>query len=92
MDFLQMNTNEANQRHSRDGQPVRLSALHAGDHGYLEDAGCCEDCDLLSALGMTDQCRFRVCKAGVPCIVQIGGTRIGLSPDVAERIMVVPNE
>ncbi len=73
-------------------RPVSLADLQTGQRGYLEDADQCEDCDLLSALGMTEQCRFRVCKAGAPCIVQIGGTRIGLAADVANRIIVRPNE
>lgn len=73
-------------------RPVSLSDLRTGQRGLVEDAERCEDCDLLSALGMTEQCRFRVCKAGAPCIVQIGGTRIGLAADVASRIMVRPND
>lgn len=70
--------------------PVRLSTLLAGQMGEIEDAGQCADCDLLNALGMTERCQFRVCKAGMPCIVQVGGTRIGLAPDVAEQILVRP--
>jgi len=56
----------------------------------FQSAERCEDCDLLGALGLTSQCRFRVCKAGAPCIVQVGGTRIGIAPDIASDIMVIP--
>ncbi len=85
------NQNSTNHDNSQT-RPVTLSDLQTGERGSLEDADQCEDCDLLSALGMTEQCRFRVCKAGAPCIVQVGGTRIGLAADVASRIIVRPNE
>lgn len=75
---------------ARERRPMSLADLETGAFGLIEDADQCEDCDFLSALGMTEQCRFRVCKAGAPCIVQIGGTRIGLAADVASRIMVRP--
>jgi Fe2+ transport system protein FeoA len=47
-------------------------------------------CDLLRALGLTRQCQLTLCKAGEPCIVQVRSTRIGLSRDVANGILVVP--
>jgi Fe2+ transport system protein FeoA len=49
-----------------------------------------EDSALLRALGLTDHCLLRVCKAGEPCIVQIKATRIGLSKEVARGLFVVP--
>ncbi len=67
---------------------IDLTVLQVGDRGRLHVADTCEDCEYLNALGMTDQCKFRVCKVGTPCIVQVGGTRIGLSPDVARQIKV----
>jgi len=54
---------------------------------------CCEDCDMLNALGFTDQCQFRVCKAGragSPCILKVGCTRIGLSASLTDKISVIP--
>jgi hypothetical protein len=49
-----------------------------------------DDCALLRALGLTDQCLLRVCKAGEPCIVQVRATRIGLSKAVARGLFVIP--
>jgi len=49
-----------------------------------------QDCALLRALGLSDRCLLRVCKAGEPCIVQVRATRIGLSKLVAGQIYVIP--
>lgn len=49
-----------------------------------------ESCHHLRSLGLTAECQLRLCKQGEPCIVQVRSTRIGLSHDVARRIMVVP--
>lgn len=64
--------------------------------------GCCatvhhremsgEDCELLSAMGLTDHCRLRVCRIGEPCIIQVAATRLGLSSAMARQIMVHPDE
>lgn len=72
-------------------EPVRLVQLGRGESGRMASADLTrEDCELLHALGLTDQCLLRVCQAGDPCIVQVRTTRIGLSPEMAERIRVVP--
>ena len=71
--------------------PVRLSQLRVGMVARLHSAELArEDCALLRALGLTDQCVLRVCKAGAPCIVQVRATRIGLSKEVARGLFVVP--
>lgn len=73
--------------------PIKLSQAPEG--GRVRVAATeleCEDCDLLNALGLTDRCPLRVCKVGNPCIVQVRSTRIGLSPDIARRILVIPDE
>jgi Fe2+ transport system protein FeoA len=49
-----------------------------------------DDCALLRALGLTDHCVLKVCKAGEPCIVQVRTTRIGLSRHVARNLFVIP--
>ena len=49
-----------------------------------------DDCALLRALGLTDRCLLRVCKAGEPCIVEVKATRIGLSRALARGVFVVP--
>jgi Fe2+ transport system protein FeoA len=72
-------------------QPQPLSDLRTGDRARLERADlCCEDCELLTAMGMTDRCELRVCRGGAPCIVEINATRLGLSASVADRILVRP--
>jgi len=49
-----------------------------------------EACHQLRSLGLTTECQLRLCKKGEPCIVQVRSTRIGISQEVARRIMVVP--
>jgi len=72
--------------------PVRLSQLPAGSIAKFHASElAADDAALLRALGLTDRCRVRVCKAGEPCIVQVQATRIGLSHEVAEGILVVPD-
>ena len=44
---------------------------------------------LLQALGLSGAEAFRLCKAGEPCILQVGSTRIGVSRRVASRIFVI---
>jgi Fe2+ transport system protein FeoA len=62
------------------GQPARLHAVDLDDQA----AG------LLRALGLTGDGDLRLCKRGEPCIVQIGGTRLGVSASVACHILVWP--
>ncbi|MPZ16736.1 MAG: hypothetical protein GEV06_02295 [Luteitalea sp.] len=72
-------------------QPVRLSELRAGARARVHAADLAsEDSALLRAIGLAERCLVRVCKAGEPCIVQVGATRIGLSGIVAGGIFVVP--
>jgi Fe2+ transport system protein FeoA len=49
-----------------------------------------DDGELLAAMGLTDRCLLRVCRAGEPCIVQVAGSRLGLAAALARRILVVP--
>jgi len=72
-------------------QPIPLSQLRAGTKARLHSAELTkDDCALLKALGMTDRCLLRVCKAGEPCIVEVKATRIGLSKSLARGVLVVP--
>jgi len=74
-------------------ESIRLVQLGAGESARLQTTDLeHEDCELLRALGMTDSCMLRVCKAGDPCIVQVRSTRIGLSQRLAEHILVVPSQ
>lgn len=72
-------------------QPIPLSQLRAGTTARLHSAELAkDDCALLKALGLTDRCVLRVCKAGEPCIVEVKATRIGLSKSLARGVFVVP--
>lgn len=75
---------------------VPLTQLRRGqraivDCSNLADLPEGERC-LLHAMGMHDDCQLRVCSPGAPCIVQIDDTRLGISAEVARRIMVTPIE
>ncbi len=73
-------------------RPVALSALARGAVARVHDPQLDpEATGLLRALGLAVSRRFRLCKTGEPCIVQIGATRIGVSKAVAARILVVPD-
>jgi len=72
---------------------VPLTQLRDGSRARVHQTNlCCEDCALLNAMGLTDQCELRVCQAGRACIVQVHNTRIGLSADVARNIFVSATE
>ena len=72
-------------------QPIPLSQMRAGTTARLHSAELAkDDCALLKALGLTDRCLLRVCKAGEPCIVEVKATRIGLSRALARGVFVVP--
>jgi bacterioferritin-associated ferredoxin/Fe2+ transport system protein FeoA len=78
--------------------PVRvpLTQLRRGQRAIVDCANLAdlpegERC-LLHAMGMHDDCQLRVCSPGAPCIVQIDDTRLGISAEVARRIMVTPLE
>jgi Fe2+ transport system protein FeoA len=86
-----MRTSPASSRPSSGLAPIQLTELAAGVEARLQATQLGdEDFALLEALGMTRSCRFRVCKAGDPWIVQVRDTRIGLAASVARRLLVVP--
>ncbi len=39
-------------------------------------------------MGLHEEAAFEICQQGQPCIVQVEATRLGLSREVTERIMV----
>jgi Fe2+ transport system protein FeoA len=70
--------------------PVPLTTLQPGEWARVHDRQMgCDDCELLNAMGLTGQCRLRVCRSGRQCIVQVAATRLGLAGAVASRILVV---
>ena len=73
-------------------QPIALSALGTGRTARLHEARLdAQSVGLLRALGLSGTEEFRLCKAGEPCILQVGGTRIGVSGRVASQIFVIPD-
>ncbi|MCP3961507.1 MAG: ferrous iron transport protein A [bacterium] len=72
-------------------ESVPLTSLRSGDRGRLHTTRLVvDDREVLHALGLAERCRFRVCKAGDPWILQVRGTRVGMSAIVAGRILVIP--
>ena len=73
---------------------IPLSQLRRGQRAIVD----CSQIDglpegdrcLLHAMGMHHECEVKVCRPGTPCIVQIDSTRLGISGDVAGRILVTP--
>ena len=47
-----------------------------------------EEREALAAMGLREECTLHLCKQGQPCIVQIEATRLGLSREVTQRILV----
>ena len=72
-------------------RPIALTALAAGKTARLHEANLDEtSVGLLRALGLCETECFTLCKAGEPCILQVGATRIGVSRMVASNILVIP--
>lgn len=70
----------------------RLTDLRSGETARLLGADLRDqDVELLNALGMSVQSPFKLCKAGDPWIVQVRGTRIGISDHVARLLRVAPD-
>jgi Fe2+ transport system protein FeoA len=79
----------------REAQPIRLplTQLKRGDRAMVANAELSdEDRAVLRAMGLDETCTFTVCRAGSggPCIIQVDATRLGLSPDLARRILTRP--
>ena len=72
--------------------PIALTTLTAGQTARLHEARLDpQSAGLLRALGLSEAETFRVCKAGEPCILQVDGTRIGVSRSVALHLYVIPD-
>ncbi len=69
---------------------VSLASLHRGQLAQLVAVELqAADRNYLSALGLTVGCRFRVCHAGDPWILQARSTRIGIASAVARQLQVM---
>ena len=68
---------------------VPLATLKRGAEARVCDADArCDDCAMLTALGMTKHCPLRVCRTGHSWIVEVDGTRIAIGADLAAKITV----
>lgn len=75
--------------------PIRLplNQLRRGDRAVMAGSSLsAEDRAVLEAMGLDEQAVFTVCRAGSggPCIIQLDATRLGLSPELAARILTRP--
>ena len=72
--------------------PIALTSLATGQTARFHEARLdAQSVGLLRALGLSEAQPFRVCKAGEPCILQVDGTRIGVSRVVASSLYVIPD-
>jgi hypothetical protein len=82
------------------GRRVAISELRCGEIGVVQEAALdASDAAFLRAMGLCNEARVRLARAGEPCIVTVGGVggdcgcrgsacRIGLARPLAERIFV----
>jgi len=78
-------------------EPVRLplTQLRRGDRAMVSASSLTDDDKaVLRAMGLDEHATFTVCRAGSggPCIIQVDAMRLGLSPDLARRILTRPCE
>ncbi|MSR41096.1 MAG: ferrous iron transport protein A [Phycisphaerales bacterium] len=68
-----------------------LTELRRGDRAIVNQTQLDpEHVATLAAMGLCASCELTVCRAsgrGSPCIVQIDATRLGLAPEVAQKIL-----
>lgn len=68
-----------------------LSELRRGDRAIVRETRLdAEHTATLAAMGLCASCELTICRASgsmSPCIVQIDATRLGLAPEVAQRIL-----
>jgi Fe2+ transport system protein FeoA len=79
----------------RNPEPIRLplTQLKRGDRARVAGTSLTEDDKaVLRAMGLDETCEFTVCRngSGGPCIIQVDATRLGLSAELARRILTRP--
>jgi Fe2+ transport system protein FeoA len=79
----------------RTPEPIRLplTQLKRGDRAMVAGTSLTDDDKaVLRAMGLDETCEFTVCRngSGGPCIIQVDATRLGLSPELARRILTRP--
>lgn len=77
---------------------IPLTQLARGRRARVTDSNLdADDRSLLRAMGLKPNASVEVCRLGQPCIVALlgicgGGCRIGLSREIADRVMVLPED
>ncbi|MCH2132190.1 MAG: ferrous iron transport protein A [Phycisphaerales bacterium] len=64
-----------------------LDALTTGSEVVVLDTPV-DDGPLLQAMGLEPGGRVRVARQGEPCIVEVNGSRIGLSSEICRQVQV----
>jgi len=68
---------------------IPLSQLEEREKAVIHVADLSDsERESLAAMGLHEEAAFELCQQGQPCIVQVEATRLGLSREVTERIMV----
>ncbi len=81
---------------SRPPLRLTLAQLKRGDRASIamqaSESLSEDDRSTLRAMGLDETCSFTVCRSisGGPCIIQIDAMRLGVSPDLARRIITRP--
>lgn len=77
---------------------IPLTQLARGRRGRLAESNLdADDLSMLRAMGLKPNATVEVCRLGQPCIVALagicgGGCRIGLAREIADRVMVLPED
>lgn len=71
---------------------IPLTQLEPGATAVLKDVCDSRSCAVLRSLGLMGGARFRLCRVGDPCIIQVRSTRIGLSRAVADSVTVTSDD
>lgn len=77
---------------------IPLTQLARGRKARVAEADLgADDLSVLRAMGLRPNASVEVCRHGQPCIVALsgvcgGGCRIGLSREIADRVMVLPED
>lgn len=68
---------------------IPLSQLGEREKAFLHSTELeADEREALVAMGLHEEASFELSKHGQPCIIQIEGTRLGLSREITSRIMV----
>ena len=68
---------------------IPLAQLSENEQAVVHMPGLeADEREALIAMGLHEEATVKLCQQGQPCIVQVEATRLGLSQEVAARILV----